>query len=273
MLRRLLILAVTVAVLAGLTSCNAQRKRGRIEGVLLIDGQPAPKGVEVACKYLEITRKLGPGRYAARSGHQYATTNTAGRFVFRSVPDGEVMLGRVHASSQPTENLQESPPAGSRGLELVESERMVTVPTGGTAQVTLGVGVVPVRGRLILPQGATVAFGGANLRPNRNEPVPPDDLAPAEHEKWRSNFYASIDGWAYLESKKQEFYLTVSDSGEVAGNIVVPGAFTVEVFVEPADGSATYLAESQVIKLSEPVEPTSGMVDLGDIAVARVDMR
>ncbi len=108
---------------------------GSIEGVLYIDGKPAPPGVWVACNYA-IPMKDGGFRFDAKC----RKTSDGGRFHFPRIPVGEAGLGRSHRDIAGCPN---------------DVERRIEVRSGDTTFVELGKGTGCIKGQFAFPEGLT----------------------------------------------------------------------------------------------------------------------
>ena len=109
-----LLVTVALIVVVGYAALRRFRapggKVGRIEGVLLIDGKPAPPDTPVACS---LSRECNSTPYwlsfitgTTRDGlcqsasfvmwSEYTLTEADGKFAFERIPEGKALLGRVH---------------------------------------------------------------------------------------------------------------------------------------------------------------------------------
>jgi len=110
---------------------------GSIEGVLYIDGEPAPAGVWVACDYV-----VPQADDSFSFGSKRRKTTSSGRFRFPRIPAGEAGLGRCHCDIKGCPN---------------DVERRVEVRTGEATFVELGRGTGRIKGQFAFPEGLTEA--------------------------------------------------------------------------------------------------------------------
>jgi hypothetical protein len=108
---------------------------GAIEGVLYIDGEPAPPGAWVTCDFVNPWRDEGFAFDGKRR-----KTSAGGRFRFSRVPAGEAGLGRCHCDIKGCPN---------------DVERRVEVRTRETTFVELGKGAGRIKGQFAFPEGLT----------------------------------------------------------------------------------------------------------------------
>lgn len=258
-------LAISVAMWGtALVSNNSSRKEGRIEGILMIDGKPAPKDVKVGCEYLVLSnRKFQGGRLATKES-QVAATDAAGKFVFPSVQHGPVTLGRMVNTPQNDHLLFGLIPVKTWFSGEIDQERQIIVPTRQTVQVTLGDGVV-IRGQLALPAGITVAVDSANLVEAPVERKPPVDIISTERERTLKERVS--DSNHANQVSLEHFVLKVSDDGEFMGHALTTKSYQVEVELTRSDGGKLISAVSQPFVIPAPTVSAPGVIDVGEIAV------
>ena len=108
---------------------------GSIEGVLYIDGEPAPAGEWVSCDYV-----VPQADDSFTQDNMRRRTSADGRFRFSRIPAGEVGLGRCHCDVKGCPN---------------DVERRVEVRTAETTFVELGKGAGRIKGQFSFPEGLT----------------------------------------------------------------------------------------------------------------------
>lgn len=143
----LAIVALAVAVL-GILWCASAFRGGRLwryvqraigvgslEGILFIDGKPAPRGTRVTCCHVTISDD-SDGCFEI--DQKNTRTRRDGRFHFSFVPAGEVGVGRLFTWG---------------GHRYGEVDRRIEVRAGESTYVELGAGKACVGGRLLAPEG------------------------------------------------------------------------------------------------------------------------
>lgn len=252
---------VALTLIVALFLWSRYQKTGRIEGQLLINGKPAPRGVQIACEVTETSEMSSDGHFSVSIMHMYAETDADGRFAFHYIRAGEVTLGVIRGDSAFTRY------AG--GLVTIEHdsdwtndyERMAFVEAGKTTQVTLGEGVVAVRARLLPPQGVVLdSVDGLFWR----EP----DVEPAERSGTNSEaLQVTPEGKIWREQVQQRFYATVSENGMFESHAVAPGRYRVKVFYPTPGGADSQTFTSDPIEIGAPDDGEVTPIDLGEIAL------
>jgi len=113
-------------------SIQTVMEEGSVEGVLYIDGHPAPAGIPVGCVYMCVSKE----GWFSEDG-SVVKTDRDGRFKFWFVPPGEAGVGRC---------FPDRPGCPS------SVERRVEVRAGETTQVDLGCGSGRIVGRFKIPE-------------------------------------------------------------------------------------------------------------------------
>lgn len=259
-------LAIIVAMWgAALISNNSTRKEGSIEGILMIDGKPAPKDVKVGCEYLVLSNKKFLGGRLASMERQVVATDATGKFVFPSVQHGPVTLGRMVNIPQNAHLLFGFIPVKTWFSGEIDQERQIVVPTRKMVQVTLGDGVV-IRGQLALPPGITAAGDSADLVETPVEQKPPVDIISTRGETSLEK-RVSVSNHAN-QGALEHFVLKVLDNGEFVGHALPTKSYQVEVELTRSNGGKLISAVSQPFVISTPTESAPGVIDVGEIAVA-----
>lgn len=238
---------IVLTLIVGLYFWNADRISGRIEGQLLINGKPAPKGVQIACEVSETSdMSIGRTHFSVAIFTRYAKTDKQGRFKFRFVRPGEARLGVVR---------------GDDSFGTYDVEVLVEVEAGKTTHVTLGEGVVAVRARLLPPPGVVLdSEDGLFWRE-------PDADIEAKAERESEAFQATPEGKIWHEQVQQRFYATISENGNFESNAVVPGRYRVVAFLPTPDGQDSQKFTSDPIEIVAPADGEGTPIDLGEIAI------
>lgn len=216
---------------------------GRIEGTLMVLGRPA-EGEEFV---LSLTA-LG---VAADFQTHRTTTDGQGRFVFDNVPPGEVGVIRL---------VKTTPSSWAYGMETP-----VSVPSGGTARLTVGDGGAVIRGkvRYQAPADAVdLAFEAElfNPMPTIPEGLPPDRL----------EAFVRSPEWAEAMKKHRRYPVKVGPDGALQLDSVPPGQYTLTVNATVPGAqlySRTTLASgSMPVTVPQGVSPTEAM-EVGDVVL------
>ncbi|MBX3179281.1 MAG: hypothetical protein KF886_18145 [Candidatus Hydrogenedentes bacterium] len=261
-------------------------RTGRIEGVLLIDGKPAPPGTPVACS-LSRECSSSPRWLSFITGvpredvgqsfimwSEYTMTEDEGKFAFERIPEGKANLGRAHGGL-----LRKSWLFGLVNISLeskieADQERTVSVRANETTYVTLGVAATILRGRFVDPRDTGRTFNSVNshcafLSSKAELPEIPDDVPPEERDAWWKEFQASEEGLRWLERLQRMYHIAVDEQGHFSASNVQPGRYKLCAQLDHAPGGGTARPFGEYEGIVEVPSSDNGdapvELDLGDL--------
>ncbi len=209
------------------------RPKGRIEGTLYIEGVPAPAGHWVASHLSRDMPRLSSGSFTSVMWNKYTKTTEGGHFVFKSLPAGEIGLGRAFPDGEPRNGRFGDPstsPTSSR-------EMTVEVRSGETTQVELGKTGYTVRGRFVFPEGISEEVDWSRC----DEPFmtiddtldysPPEELTEAEQTAWWKEFSKSEASKVWRDALQRMYAIRIEADGTYCVHNVYPGRYRLHIRV------------------------------------------
>lgn len=235
--------------------CAPGRKKGRIEGVLLVDGKPAPQGTIVACSlsreysstphwlsFMMATKhdKVSQG-VSFIMWSEYTRTEDEGKFIFERIPEGEVQLGRAFGGT-----FRKSWFFGWVNTTIEseiedEHELSAVIRANETTHVILGTSGTKLRGCFVIPGDAKLeldelhpicAFISTKLEP----PEIPDGIPPDERDTWWETYYASEEGLQWRKAPHRMYRIAVDGQGRFTAANVHPGRYELQVQLDRSSG-------------------------------------
>jgi len=217
---------------------------GEVEGVLLLDGQPAPEGTLVGCHISQPTKAesspedndLGP-HYSCIMWDEYARTDSAGRFKFKRIPEGEVDVGRAYGEYRMDSTLFGLIRIKCDELTHMDHEQHIDVRPGENTSIQLGTGGRTVQGRFTVPEAhrANANFchlSHARLRIELKDPERPDWVTRENHDKWWADFIASDDGRLWRKKIHRSYHVDVDEKWNFTINNVHPGNYILDAYFD-----------------------------------------
>lgn len=263
-------------------------KTGSIEGVLLIDGKPAPPGTPVACHLSRESPSLprvlsfvtGESRsefcHSAVLWSEYTMTEDEGEFVFKRVPVGEVGLGRAYGQAfRKTWLFGWAALSDDRNVNS-DHERNIAVQANETSRVTLGIPATRVRGRFVDPMDSKGALQGlsaesAFLSSNFDEPPIPDEIPSEERDAWWKDFLKSEAGRGWQERIGRMYQIFVDSQGGFEIPNVRPGRYKFQAQLNHTANAIDRYSRpfgefNGIIDVpGDPESPVAATLDLGEL--------
>jgi beta-lactamase regulating signal transducer with metallopeptidase domain/thiol-disulfide isomerase/thioredoxin len=229
---------------------------GRVQGIITLEGKPAPHQ-KVALRdlpdrpdNLEPGRSLSPGTFMTES-------DSEGRFVFENVPPGETglwrMVNHIYCESQPVE-----------------------VVAGKTAVCRLGFNGRVIKGRLAASNSAQIEDWAASVRLTfSTKETIPDPPKGEDPQSWRAHYWHSAEGRKALRAHIH-FGAAVEPGGEFRIEDVPPGTYKLnaELLLRKQPVSQPWIGGEVIGRLRQEVEvpqgggsPSHEPLDLGTLAV------
>jgi hypothetical protein len=223
---------IAALVTAGaLMAWRSFRRCGVIEGLLLVDGQPAPEGMLVACEIVDHKDDtVLPNHFTLMIHNEYAETRSNGTFTFKGVRVGEVTLGRCYGTLKRSRVCFGLLPVIEEDADPQDYERLVVVKGGASVRVVLGERGRTVRGRMILPEAFALSererLSVVNvLWGDTDAPEPPEGLDDAGKIAWWKSISQTPEGVAWREVTSRRYHVTPDAEGNFEVRNVVPGNY------------------------------------------------
>jgi hypothetical protein len=225
------------AVIAALASAGAFlawlsfRRCGVIEGLLLVDGQPAPAGMLVACEIVDHEDdSVLPNHFTLTIHNEYAETRSDGTFNFKGVRAGDVTLGRCYGKLKRGRTCLGLLPIIEEDADPQDYEQLAVVKGGASVRVVLGEGGRTVRGRMILPEAFALSererLSVVNvLWGDTDAPEPPEGLDDAGKIAWWKSISQTPEGLAWREVTSRRYHVAPDAEGNFEVRNVVPGNY------------------------------------------------
>lgn len=257
---------------------RSYRRCGVIEGLLLVDGLPAPEGVLVACEIVDHKDDSGlPNHFTLTIHNEYAETRSDGTFTFKGVRAGEVTLGRCYGTLKRGRTCLGLLPIIEEDADPQDYEQLVVVKGGASVRVVLGEGGRTVRGRMILPEAFALSeherLSVVNvLWGDTDAPKSPEGLDDAGKIAWWKSISQTPEGVAWREVTSRRYQVAPDAEGNFEVRNVVPGNYrlisswnnysdacgadekslhaqSIRIAVSPADGEEDKVVETGALKL------------------------
>ena len=254
------------------------RRCGVIEGLLLVDGHPAPEGVLVACEIVDHEDdSVLPSHFTVTIHNEYAETRSDGSFTFKGVRAGDVTLGRCYGALKRSRACFGLLPIIEEDADPQDYEQLVVVKGGASMRVVLGEGGRTVRGRMILPESFALSererLSVVNvLWGDTDAPKPPEALDDAGKIAWWKSISQTPVGLAWREVTSRRYQVAPDAEGNFEVRNVVPGDYrlistwnnyteecdakeksmyarSIRIVVPPADGEEDKVVETGAVKL------------------------
>lgn len=209
------------------------RPKGRIEGTLYIEGVPASAGHWVASHLSRDMPRLCPVRFYSVMWSEYTKTNAGGHFVFKSLPVGEVRLGRAFPDGKPLIGRF----GGALTSPSTSCEMTAQVRPGETTQVELGRTGYTVRGRFVFPEGLSEELDWNFCEKpfmTTDDPLdfsPPEGLTGAERADWKRDFLESEACRAWRDALQRLYAIRIEADGTYCVHNVYPGRYRFHIRV------------------------------------------
>ncbi len=272
------------AVIAALAAAGAFmawlsfRRRGDIEGLLLVDGKSAPEGMLVACEIVDHKDdSVLPNHFAVMIHNEYAETRSDGTFTFKGVRAGEVTLGRCYGTLKRSRVCFGLLSVVEEDADPQDYERLVVVKGCTSVRVVLGKGGRTVRGRMILPEAFALSererLSVVNvLWGDTDAPKSPEELEDTgKIARWKS-ISQTPEGLAWREVTSRRYQVAPDAEGNFEVRNVVPGNYrlissrnnyseecdakeksmhaqSIRIVVPPAEGDEDRVVETGALKL------------------------
>lgn len=227
-------IAVGIAALAAACAFMAWlsfRRCGVIEGLLLVDGRPAPEGMPVACEIVDHKDDSVLSNHFTLAIHnEYAETRSDGTFTFKGVRAGDVTLGRCYGTLKRTRAWLGLLPIIEEDADPQDYEQLIVVKGGASVRVVLGEGGRTVRGRMILPEAFALSENERRsvvnvLWGDTDSPKPPEGLDDAGKIAWWKSISNTPEGLAWREVTSRRYQVAPDADGNFEVRNVVPGNY------------------------------------------------
>jgi len=268
----------TLVVAGALMAWRSSRRCGIIEGLLLVDGLPAPEGMLVACEIMDHKDdNVLPSHFTLTIHNEYAETRSDATFTFKGVRTGDVTLGRCYGTLKRSRACFGLLPIVEEDAGPQDYERLVVVKGGASVGVVLGEGGRTVRGRMILPDSFVLSererLSVVNvLWGDTDAPKPPEGLDDAGKIAWWKSISQTPVGLAWREVTSRRYHVAPDVEGNFEVRNVVPGNYrlmsswnnyseecdakeksmyarSIRIVVPPADGEEDKVVEAGALKL------------------------
>ena len=277
MLIQFLLVACALAACWVFIRWYTSRRFGYIDGVLLIDGQPAPDGSLLACEILYHEEADECDSSFTISVHnEYAETRDGGRFVFGPLPPSEVTIGRAYGRLERKRHLFGLLRLTGEMPGHQDREKRVAVKRGERSRVVLGEGCCSIQGRIVLPAALRSKIDWTRsewiyLWGETQESQAPEGLNTATPTSWWKEFSESEEGLAWREAVSRHYHLKPDLEGNFTVSNVLPGRYLVRMISSSSSdehdmAKKSYEGESAPFDVAEASCAEGALAfDLGDV--------
>lgn len=221
----------TLVAVGNFMAWRSYRRCGVIEGLLLVDGQPAHEGMLVACEVVDHKDdSVLPSHFTLTIHNEYAETRSDGTFTFKGVRAGDVTLGRCYGTLKRTRACFGLLPIVEEDADPQDYEQLIVVKGGASVRVVLGKGGRTVRGRMILPEAFALSENERRsvvnvLWGDTDSPKPPEGLDDACKIAWWKSISQTSAGLAWREVTSRRYQVAPDAGGNFEVGNVVPGNY------------------------------------------------